>query len=181
MKFSDLEKDVPVELMGILGDETVESGDEPLGLEALVEGITGVSLSPYSQQKLMLSHETVGTSDREPMFEQIFGEGVPQSDFLKGAIDNEGDLLTLQVPPRRKIGFIERVMDQAESSADPHSRKILGAFVQKMKDSVSTKFLLQKMEQGDPFVALSDAECDELNRLRIIDTERFDCAFPSPL
>lgn len=185
MKPNDLEKNVPVELTGILGDEALEADVEPLDLdlEPLIERMTGVSFSPYSQQKLMLSHEAVGTSDRGSMFEQIFGDEVRQSDFLKGAMDNAGDLLTVQTPPHRKVDFREQLIDAAQSLAEknPRSRQFLEAFVQKVKNSLSTKFLLEKLEKGNPFAALSNAECDELNRLRVIDTERFDCAFPSSL
>src|SRR5215470_16668635 len=82
MKFNDLEKDVPVELTGILGDEELEVDAEPLDLDAVMERATGVSLSPYSQQKMVMSDEAIGHSDRGDIFHDIFGE-TAQSDFLK--------------------------------------------------------------------------------------------------
>jgi hypothetical protein len=182
---NDLRKDIPVEMEeAILGDETAEIGGDPLDLETIMEQATGISFNSYSQQKMVMSNGAVGRSERGLMFDDIFGpDAAPQSDFLKG-MDSPNDLLSeTQLPPHRNASLYERVIEAAQSLAEtnPQSRKFLEAFVQKMKNSLSTKFLLEQLEAGNPFAKLTDAEFDELSRLRVIDAERLNCAFPSSL
>jgi hypothetical protein len=230
VKPNDLEKDVPVELTGILGEEALEVDAEPLDLKSLIEGMTGVSFSPYSQQKMVMSNQIPIPSSNAPVFEDIFGEGdigadqtasIPQSSFIRASeisLDNRTRFVPDPTPrPARPADsfynrMIARVDGMAagdliktvpsdlavlvgtEGATEPltseqitKNKKFFESLAAKMRKSRSLRFLMDRLQATkvagrDVFEELlTDKELDELDRLRVIDTERFDCAFPPSL
>lgn len=230
MKLNDLEKDVPVELTGILGDEALEVDAEPLSLEPLIEGMTGVSLSPYSQQKMVMSNQISIPSSNAPMFEDIFGEGdigadqtasIPQSSFIRASeisLDNRtrfvpdptlrstkttdslhsrmiatadgmasGDLIKTVPSDLAVLTSVEGVGEPLTPDQIAKSKRFFESLAAKMRKSRSLRFVLDKVQEAivagkNPCVdPLTNKDHDELDRLRVIDAEIFDCAFPSPL
>lgn len=230
MKFNDLEKDVPVELTGILGDEALEADAEPLSLEPLIERMTGVSLSPYSQQKMVMSNQISIPSSNAPMFEDIFGEGdigadqtasIPQSSFIRAreiSLDNRtrfvpdptlrstkttdslhsrmiaiadgmasGDLIKTVPSDLAVLTSVEGVGEPLTPDQIAKSKRFFESLAAKMRKSRSLRFVLDKVQEAivagkNPCVdPLTNKDHDELDRLRVIDAEIFDCAFPSPL
>jgi hypothetical protein len=216
MKKVDL-SNVPVEMVQeLFGDEIVTEGDEvDISIQRLVETATGVSLSPYSQEKMVLSDQISAPSSNAPMFSDIFGEGdigadqevaLPQTSFLR-ANESQLDNGTRFVPDptpaahRKPSGpslhnrFIEKVTEMAcgnlsktpsdlatltdmEGVVEPlppdqlAKRKMLfESLATALRKSRSFKFLMDKI-QDKP--TLTEKECDELHRLRVIDTESFD-------
>jgi hypothetical protein len=215
---------VPVEMVQeLFGDEIVTEGDEvDTSIQRLVENATGVSLSPYSQEKMVLSDQISTPSSNAPMFSDIFGEGdigadqevaLPQASFIR-ANESQLDNRTRFVPDptpaahRKPSGvslhnrFIEKVtemasqgfsktnvppdlallVDQVSSGDRIHlqyqlakRKKLLESLVVKVRKSRSLKFLLDKIQEKKGDFILSEKDLDELDRLRVIDTEIFDC------
>lgn len=231
MKFSDLEKNIPVEMTeALLGDEALEVDAEPLDLDPLIEGMTGVSLSPYSQQKMVMSNQISIPSSNAPMFEDIFGEGdigadqtasIPQSSFIRASeisLDNRtrfvpdptprparsadsfynrmiakvdemaaGDLIKTAPSDLAVLTSLEGVGEPLTPDQIAKSKRFFESLAAKMRKSRSLRFVLDKLQEAivagkNPCVdPLTDKEHDELDRLRVVDTEIFDYAFPSSL
>jgi hypothetical protein len=215
MKKVDL-SNVPVEMVQeLFGDEIVTEGDEVVdtSIQRLVETATGVSLSPYSQEKMVLSDQISTPSSNAPMFSDIFGEGdigadqevaLPQASFIR-ANESQLDNRTRFVPdltptPLKPSGvslhnrFIAKVTEMAsqnlstpsdlatltdmEGVQEPLSpdqlakrKMIFKSLATALKKSKSFKFLMDKIQQKP---TLTERECDELDWLRIVDTEIFD-------
>jgi hypothetical protein len=217
MKKIDL-TNVPVEMaQELFGDEIVLEGDEvDTSIQRLVETATGVSLSPYSQEKMMLSDQVSVPSSNAPMFSDIFGEGdigsdqtasIPQSSFIRGSeisLDNHTRFIPDPTSRSAKTAgslysrMIEKVTAMASNDLSKSSvpkdlailtdaedcealppdqlakrQKFLDSFATAMRKSQSFKFLMDKIDQEKP--TLNEKERDELDRLRVIDTEIFDC------
>jgi hypothetical protein len=123
MKFRNVAKDMPVELTeAILGDEVFDGDEIPLDIQTIIERATGVSLSPFSQQKIVLSNEAVGTSDRGSIFEDIFGE-TAQTDFLnssaaKKSFDLMPALASFEAPSQPQKPLFDRFVDRLKILAD---------------------------------------------------------------
>jgi hypothetical protein len=215
---------VPTEMVeALFGDENIVEGDEAeINLERLVETATGVSLSPYSQEKMMLSDQVSVPSSNAPMFSDIFGEGdigadqtasIPQSSFIRASeisLDNHTRFIPDSTTHKTKLTgslhnrFIAKVTemaselsktnvpsdlallaDQVLSSGDrvhlqyqiakrkKLRKKFLQSLTAAMRKSQSFKFLMDKIDQEKP--TLNEKERDELDQLRVIDTEVFDC------
>ncbi len=206
---------VPAEMVeALFGDEIVVEGDEvDTSIQRLVETATGVSLSPYSQEKMVLSDQISTPSSNAPMFSDIFGEGIgadqevalPQTSFLRAnesQFDNRTRFVPDPTPAAHKPSgvslhnrFIEKVTEMAsgnlsktpsdlatltdmEGVVEPlppdqlAKRKMLfESLATALRKSQSFKFLMDKI-QDKP--TLTENECDELHRLRVIDTESFD-------
>jgi hypothetical protein len=207
---------VPAEMVeALFGDEIVTEGDEvDTSIQRLVETATGVSLSPYSQEKMVLSDQISTPSSNAPMFSDIFGEGdigadqevaLPQVSFIR-ANESQLDNRTRFVPDptpashRKPLGvslhnrFIAKVTEMASQNLSTPSdlatltdmegvqeplppdqvakrKMIFESLTTALRKSRSFKFLMDKIDEKP---TLTERECDELDRLRIIDTEIFD-------
>jgi hypothetical protein len=204
---------VPAEMVeALFGDEIVLEGDEvDTSIQRLVETATGVSLSPYSQEKMVLSDQISIPSSNAPMFEDIFGEGdigadqtasIPQSSFIRASeisLDSQTRFIPDPTPLTSKqtgslySRMIEKVAAMASNDLSKSSvpkdlailtdaegceplqpdqlikrKKFLDSFGIAMRKSKSFKFLLDKIQEKP---TLTEKECDELDRLRIVDTE----------
>jgi len=206
---------VPAEMVeALFGDEIVVEGDEvDTSIQRLVETATGVSLSPYSQEKMVLSDQISTPSSNAPMFSDIFGEGdigadqevaLPQASFIR-ANESQLDNRTRFVPdptptPLKPSGvslhnrFIAKVTEMASQNLSTPSdlatlidmegvqeplppdqiakrKMIFESLATALRKSRSFKFLMDKIDEKP---TLTERECAELDRLRIIDTEIFD-------
>jgi hypothetical protein len=207
---------VPAEMVeALFGDEIVLEGDEvDTSIQRLVETATGVSLSPYSQEKMVLSDQISIPSSNAPMFEDIFGEGdigadqtasIPQSSFIRASeisLDSQTRFIPDPTPLTSKqtgslySRMIEKVTAMTSNDLTKSSvpkdlailtdaegcepllpdqltkrKKFLDSFATAMRKSKSFKFLMDKIQEKP---TLTEKECDELDRLRIVDTEIFD-------
>jgi len=205
---------VPAEMVeALFGDEIVVEGDEvDTSIQRLVETATGVSLSPYSQEKMVLSDQISTPSSNAPMFSDIFGEGdigadqevaLPQASFIR-ANESQLDNRTRFVPdptptPLKPSGvslhnrFIAKVTEIASQNLSTPSdlatlidmegvqeplppdqiakrKMIFESLATALRKSRSFKFLMDKIDEKP---TLTERECAELDRLRIIDTEIF--------
>jgi hypothetical protein len=217
MKKADL-TNVPTEMVeALFGEENIAEGDEvEISIERLVETATGVSLSPYSQEKMVLSDQISTPSSNAPMFSDIFGEGdigadqvvaLPQTSFIRSnesQLDNRTKFVPDFTPSRVKQSglslhtrFIEKLTEMASGNLSKTNtpsdlatltemeglqeplppdqlakrKMILESLATALRKSRSFKFLMDKIQEKP---TLTEKESDELDRLRLIDTEIFD-------
>ena len=225
---------VPTEMVeALFGDENIAEGDEvDISIQRLVETATGVSLSPYSQEKMVLSDQISTPSSNPPMFSDIFGEGdigadqeaaLPQTSFIRSnesQLDNRTRFVQDPTPAHVKQSgvslhnrFIAKITEMASQNLSKSSvpkdlailidtegveefltpdqlnkrKKFFENFAAAMRKSRSFKFMMDTIEEKRATAKtvedciLSEKELDELDRLRVIDTEVFDFAFPPSL